>query len=83
MRPSRHPIVVARAEALFISSVPTGALLTRTELHNIVASAVRTRGSVRQCAAEMAALFGEWPETSASRMRWALRVVTAVHRADS
>lgn len=81
MEVTRHPIVVARAEALFTSPVPTGVPLTRTQLHEVVAAAVRARGGVRQCAAEMAAAYGERPEAAASRMRWALRVAGTVQGA--
>ena len=76
----RHPISVARAEALFTSAVPTGTALTRTRLQAVVSAAVRTHGGVRACAAEMAAAYGERPEAAASRMRWALRVVAQADR---
>jgi hypothetical protein len=75
MTPPPQMITVARAEALFISSVPTGATLTGTEVHAAVAAAVRAHGGVRQCAAEMAAAFGERPDVAVRRMRWALAIV--------
>ena len=75
MQTRHHKITVARAEALFSSPVPTGAQLTRTEVRVAVATAVRNRGGVRECAAEMAAAFGEQPDTAVARMRWALSVV--------
>jgi hypothetical protein len=76
----RHPVTVARAEALFTSAVPTGVTLSRTQLQVVVSTAVRSRGSVRACAAEMAAAYGECPEAAASRMRWALRTVELAGR---
>lgn len=72
---SLQPIIVARAETLFASPVPTGTTLTRTELDAAIAAAIEQFGGVRQCAAEMAAAYGDRPETAAARMRWALRAV--------
>jgi hypothetical protein len=79
MKNCAHPVVIARAEALFASGVPTGEPLTRAQLNDVVAAAVLARGGVQACAAEMAAAFGERPESAPARMRWALRAVEARH----
>ena len=65
----------ARAEALFTSDLPVGAVLSRAEVTAAIQHAVRAHGGVRGCAAEVAAAYGEHPETAAPRMRWALAVV--------
>jgi hypothetical protein len=66
---------VARAEALFTSDLPAGAVLSRAQVTEAIQHAVRTHGGVRGCAAEVAAAYGEHPETAVARMRWALAVV--------
>ncbi|WP_433727136.1 hypothetical protein ACQP2Y_11590 [Actinoplanes sp. CA-051413] len=76
MNHNRQCIVIARAEALFASFVPTGAPLTPAEAHEAVAQAVRSRGGIRRCAAEMAAVFGDSPDAAVARMRWALGIIT-------
>ena len=67
----------ARAEALFASPVPTGTPLTPSHLDAAVIAAIGRHGGLRQCAAIMAAEFGDYPETAARRMRWALRLASA------
>lgn len=67
---------IARAEALFVSPVPTGTPLTPDRLDAEVVAAIGRHGGVRQCAAAMAAEFGDQPEMSVRRMNWALRLVT-------
>jgi hypothetical protein len=76
---TRHIVDVARAEALFTSPLPTGCRLTRRQVDAAVAAQVRKRGGVRQCAAEMAAAYGEQPEIAAARMRWALGAVASAY----
>jgi hypothetical protein len=39
--------------------------------------AVRVYGGTRGCAGEMAAAYGEHPETAATRMRWARHAIHA------
>jgi hypothetical protein len=73
---------VGCAEALFASALPTGIPVTDTELDAAVAEALRTRGGVRQCAAEMAAFYGESPDAAARRMRWALQLVAQAYGRD-
>jgi hypothetical protein len=75
-----HPRT-ACTEALFCSSISIGSRLTRAELDVVVDTEVRRRGGVINCAAEMAARYGEVPECAARRMLWALRVVTEAYSA--
>ena len=67
--------MVARAEALFASALPTGSPVTAAQLDTAIAATLHTRGGVAGCAADMAAIYGENPCFAAERMRWALRVL--------
>ncbi|SDY80607.1 hypothetical protein SAMN05444365_103540 [Micromonospora pattaloongensis] len=75
---SRTMLFTARAEALCASSAPTGAALDRTAADAAIEEAVRAHG-VRGCAAEMAYEYGEHPEITMRRMRWALELVNALY----
>jgi hypothetical protein len=70
---------VACAEALFASALPTGSPVTSAELDAVVAESLQSRGGVRQCAAEMAAVYGESPDAAVRRMRWALQLVAQAY----
>jgi len=72
--PDRLNITATRAEALFLSGLPTGSRPSRPEAAHAIAAAVRSFGN-RGCAAHMAAEYGDYPETAVPRMRWALDVV--------
>ena len=72
--PDRLNITATRAEALFLSGLPTGSRPSRPEAADAIAAAVRSFGN-RGCAAYMAAEYGDYPETAVPRMRWALDVV--------
>jgi hypothetical protein len=69
-------LTAARAEALFISDVSAGADLSREDVSLAIRRSVRAFGGTRGCAAEVAANYGDRPETAAARMRWALAVVS-------
>jgi len=73
---------VACAEALFASALPTGSPVTSVEMDAVVEEALRSRGGVGQCAAEMAAVYGESPESAVRRMRWALQLVAEAYGRD-
>lgn len=68
------PSLVESAEALFASTVPTDAVLTGPQIDEAVGRILALRGS-DGCVADLAYAYGEYPEQSALRMRWALRVV--------
>jgi len=70
---------VACAEALFASALPTGSPVTGHEFDAVIAEALRSRGGVRECAAEMAAVYGESPDAAVRRMRWALQLVAQAY----
>jgi hypothetical protein len=64
-------ITVARAEALFASTLSAAEPHDRVVLEAAIAAAVRDYHGVRGCADKMAAEFGEHPVQAAERMRWA------------
>jgi hypothetical protein len=72
-------LTAARAEALFTSLLSMETSLSPGDVAAAIAHAVRTHGGARGCAAEVAAAYGEHPETAAPRMRWARAVVQAVY----
>jgi hypothetical protein len=72
-------LIAARAEALFASDVSAQSVPTREQVAAAIRRAVRTYGGTRACAAEMAAEYGEHPESAASRMRWARAVVESTN----
>jgi hypothetical protein len=65
-------ITVARAEALFASTLSTSEPHDRAELKAAIAAAVQHYGGVRGCAELMAEAFGDHPAAAAERMRWAV-----------
>jgi hypothetical protein len=77
---NRNAVLIARAEALFTSAVPTGTSLGRGELDRLIRTAVRAHGGVHGCAVGMAWAYGEEPETAARRMTWARRMIADAYR---
>ncbi|GAA3382969.1 hypothetical protein [Cryptosporangium minutisporangium] len=72
----RSQLLSARAAALFASDLPTGSRPGNLTVRATIAATVRARGGTRGCVAAMATAFGDYPETAAPRMRWALEVLT-------
>ncbi len=64
-------LTVARAEALFASTLSAAEPHDRAVLDAAIAAAVRDYNGVRGCAAVMAAEFGDHPQLAAERMLWA------------
>jgi hypothetical protein len=73
-------LTAARAEALFASHISCAAPLDPAEVDQAITAAVRAHGGTRGCAAEVAAEYGDHPETAAARMRWALGVVRSLYQ---
>jgi hypothetical protein len=71
--------MAARAAALFTSDLSAGSTHTHDEVAQMIRRAVRVHGGTRGCVQEVAAAYGDYPETAAPRMRWALAVVLAVY----
>jgi len=72
-------LTAARAAALFVSHLSTADQPTYAEVHAAITHAVRTHGGTRGCAADVAAAYGDHPETAAPRMRWARAVVETLY----
>jgi hypothetical protein len=76
-----EPIRTARAEALFVSHLSAGEAPGRAEVDAAIAASVRRWGGIHGCATEVAAAYGEYPETAPSRMCWARAVVDVLYDA--
>ena len=75
-RPARiDKRTAARAAALFASDLSRWASPAEAEAAAAIKHALRVFGGTQGCAGEVAAAFGEHPETAVSRMRWALQAV--------
>ena len=65
----------ARAQALFASTVSVHSRPTTAEVEAAISDALLAYGGIGGCAGEMAAAYGDHPETAAPRMCWARQVV--------
>lgn len=72
-------LATARADALFTSDLSVDDEPTSAQVTAAIRRAVRGHGGTRGCAGEVAAAYGDRPETAAPRMRWALDVVRAFY----
>ena len=82
MRSAMHHLSVgaARADALFVSDLQRSGEPSAGQVRLAVAAAIRAFGS-RGCAERVAQEFGDHPETSALRMRWAREAVAGTFAA--
>ena len=74
-----NTLITARAAALFASDLSVHDQPTRVQVGAAVRRSVRVLGGTRACAGALAAAYGDYPETAAARMRWALTVVTRTY----
>jgi hypothetical protein len=74
----RSQLLAARAAALFASDLPTGSCPAPSTVTAVIAASVHACGGTRGCVAMMAAAYGDYPETAAPRMRWALSVASVM-----
>jgi hypothetical protein len=79
MTRSADLLTAARAEALFTSDISAGSQPSPVDVATAIRQAVRRYGGTRGCAAEVAAAYGDRPETAAPRMRWARSLVETVY----
>ncbi|MET7420485.1 hypothetical protein [Dactylosporangium sp. NPDC005555] len=68
-----------RAEALFASALQASQEPSAVQVRSAVTSTLRRFG-VKGCAARVAGEFGEYPETSAARMNWALNMIDSAYQ---
>jgi hypothetical protein len=79
MTRSADLLTAARAGALFTSDVSASSQPSPVEVAAAIRRAVRMYGGSQGCAAEVAAAYGDHPETAAPRMRWARGVIETVY----
>jgi len=71
-------LLAARAQALFTSGLSAACEHTQAEVVAAISHAFRAYDGIGGCAAEVAAAYGEHPETAARRMRWARAVIQGI-----
>jgi hypothetical protein len=76
---STEALTTARAQALFASDLSAHSHPTRQQVIDAIQRTVRTHGGTRGCVAEMAAAYGDHPETAAPRMHWARTVIESIY----
>jgi hypothetical protein len=64
------------AAVLFASTLSTGSRPNNATLDAAVDAALLAWGGPAGCVAVLAAAYGDYPETAATRMRWALSLAT-------
>jgi hypothetical protein len=65
------------AQALFVSVLQPSDRPAPAQVRDAIVTSLTAYRDASGCAAKMAAEFGEYPEQSANRMRWALGLVAA------
>ncbi|GLW06401.1 hypothetical protein Misp01_15310 [Microtetraspora sp. NBRC 13810] len=80
-RKAEQLLTAARAEALFASPLSMCSRPSLAEAADAIKMSMRSHGGTLGCAAEVAAVFGDYPDLAAHRMRWALATVEAVFSA--
>jgi hypothetical protein len=81
MAPDR--LIAARGNALFASGLSAQGHPDRAAVADAISRAIALYGGTSGCLGEVAAAYGDYPETAASRMRWARHVIEAVYASDA
>jgi hypothetical protein len=71
-------LLASRAQALFASDLSARREHTRTEITAAIRQAISAHHGLAGCAGQVAAAYGEHPETAAGRMRWARAAIQAL-----
>ena len=74
-----HHTVAARAAALFASDLSRYCRPSPAHVEAAIRTAITAHGGVPGCFGEVAAAYGEHPETAVPRMRWARQTIEATH----
>jgi hypothetical protein len=74
--PSHHT-VATRAAALFASDLSRYCRPSSADVAAAIRTAIAAHGGVRGCIGEVAAAYGDHPESAVPRMRWARRTIEA------
>lgn len=69
----------ARVAALFASTLSASRPPTPAEVDQAIQESVRAHGGIRGCCAEMAAAYGDYPQSAVARTRWARLAVAAAY----
>jgi hypothetical protein len=77
-----HHTAENRAAALFASDLSRYCRPSRADVAAAIGTAMAAQGGVRGCLGEVAAAYGEHPETAVLRMRWARQTIEAELTAD-
>lgn len=77
MAPDR--MIAARAAALFASDLSSQGRPSQAAVAAAIRRAIAACGGVRGCLGEVAAAYGERPETAVPRMRWARQTIDAIY----
>jgi phosphoribosylamine-glycine ligase len=76
---TRQILAIARTEALALATVSRNEPLDRAAADKAIRASIRTHGGTRGCAAALAEAYGDYPETTCPRIRWARLTVTALY----
>jgi hypothetical protein len=69
----------ARAEALFVTDLQRSDSPTPAQVKQAIQRALHRHGGTRNCAALVAAEFGDHPETAVARMQWVLQLLDSAY----
>jgi hypothetical protein len=72
-------LTAARADALFASDLSALCYPGRATVASAISRALALHEGFGGCAGEVAAAYGDYPETAVARMRWALQVIEMVY----
>ncbi len=75
-------LITARATALFASDLPYQWHPGEAAVEAAIISAITACGGVDGCVSALAAAYGDHPETSVPRMKWARQTIDAMRSAD-
>jgi hypothetical protein len=75
--------LAACAAALFTSDLSAASAHEANEVSEAIRRALHRYGGADGCAEELAAAYGDHPDTASRRMRWALAAVRPLNLADA
>ena len=76
---SRNILDLARTRALALSTASAREQLDRAAADTVIRRAMRSHGGVQGCTTALAQQYGEHPELTAPRVRWARQIVAALY----
>lgn len=77
MAPDR--MIAARAAALFASDLSSQCRPSQAAVAAAIGRAIAAFGGVSGCVGQVAAAYGDRPETAVPRMRWARQTIDAIY----